>query len=160
MRRSDQTGASAPRKGSLMRTSQSGVAAYTSPAITRFPPPDFLTRTQQNLWIAALSDIPLEFFRARHIPMMIQYVRAVEHMMRFSDEFQADPDDTDALNKWERMFRISSRLERHLSLNTEALISLVVRARAELRVANQQKRSHENSEDERNTRAGLIYVGH
>jgi hypothetical protein len=58
------------------------------------------------------------------------------------------------------MFRISSRLERHLSLNTEALISLVVRARAELRVANQQKRSHENSEDERNTRAGLIYVGH
>ena len=160
MSRDKQTGRSAPRQGSLLRTSQSGVSGYIAPAISRFPAPDFLTDMQKNLWIAALSDVPLEFFRARHIPFMIQYVRAVEHMMRASDELEADHEDIDALNKWDRMSKIAARLERHLSLNVEALISLVVRARSEHRVANQQKSLKEAGEDEANSRFGLTYVGY
>lgn len=161
MKRSEQNGRNAPRQGTLARASQSGVVGgYIVPAISRFPPPEFLTDTQRNLWIAALSDVPLEFFRTRHIPMMIQYVRAVEHMMRFSDEFEADPEDLDALNKWDRMSKIAARLERHLSFNAEALISMVLRARSEFRVATQQKNLKEAGEDERNARSGLTYVGY
>lgn len=160
MKRSDQTGANAPRKGAMIRQTMFGNAAYSVPAITRFPPPDFLTQTQTNIWIAALSDVPLEFFRARHISMMVQYVRAVEHMMTFSDEFEADPDDMVALGKWERMIRLASRLENHLALNTRSLIDLVVRSRTELRAAHQSQNAQEAGEDSRNPRVGLVYVGH
>lgn len=166
MSRSDQTGANAPRKGTMIRQTRFGVAGYNIPALERFPPPEFLTDTQRNLWIAALSDVPLEFFRARHIPLMIQYVRAVEMMMTFSDQVQTDNDDPIAFVKWEKMLRVVMRLENHLSMNTESLISMVIRARAEFRVANQAKSAREagqageNSDTPINPRAGLVYVGH
>lgn len=160
MSRSDQVGLNAPRKGSLLRTSQSGVAAFQVPASERFPPPDFLSETQINIWNAALDDIPLEFFRARHIPMMIQYVRAVEKLMVFSDEFEADGDDTTAMNRWDRMIRIVSRLEKHLGLDTHTLHDRVMRARAEFRAAHQGKNAHESTVNERGVRTGLVYVGH
>jgi hypothetical protein len=160
MKRSEQTGANAPRKGTLQRQSQSGVAAYDIPALTRYPPPDFLTRTQTNLWIAVLGDMPLEFFRARHIPMMIQYVRAVERMMVISDEAESDPEDPDLLSRWERLFRLVSRMERHMGLDVPSLVSLITRARSEIRVAHQKKATIEAGQEERSHRAGLTYVGH
>lgn len=58
------------------------------------------------------------------------------------------------------MIRVTTRLENHLSLNTGSLISLVVRARTEHRVANQVKSAREAGEDGNNVRAGLTYVGH
>jgi hypothetical protein len=158
MDRGEQTGAKAPRKGSLIRTSQSGIAAFSVAALDRFPPPDFLNDMQRNLWVASLSDIPLEFFRARHIPMMIQYVRAVALMMHYSDAVAEDPDDAIAVNAWERMIRISSRLELHLSLNTGRLIDTISRARSEFRAAQQGKTAKEAGEVGRNSRSGLVYV--
>jgi hypothetical protein len=160
MSRDDQTGGNAPRQGTMIRQSRFGATSYDTVALTRFPPPDFLTPTQRNLWIAALGDVPLEFFRARHIPVMIQYVRAVERMMFYSDRFEEDPEDAISLSRWDKMLKICYRLENHLSLNTGALISLVVRARTELKLANQQKNAREAGEDESNKRRGLTYVGH
>lgn len=160
MDRDEQVGANAPRQGKMIQQTTFGVSSYTVMALERFPPPDFLSQTQRNLWIAALGDTPLEFFRARHIPLMIQYVRAVERMMKYSDEFEEDPDDMIAMNRWNAMIRITTRLERHLSLNTEALMSLVIRARSELRAANQQKNAVESGRSAANKRAGLTYVGH
>lgn len=160
MSRSNQTGANAPRKGTMIRQTRFGVAGYNMPALERFPPPEFLSDTQRNLWIAALGDVPLEFFRARHIPIMIQYVRAVELMMTLSDELQEEQDNPIIFSKWEKMLRITMRLENHLSMNTESLISMVIRARAELRVANQAKRAQEAGESVDAPRAGLVYVGH
>jgi hypothetical protein len=144
----------------MLRQSSFGNTALMTAALERFPPPEFLTDMQRNLWIAALSDVPLEFFRARHIPMMIQYVRAVEHMMRFSDIFEKDPDDTRAMMNWDRMSRIVTRYENQLSLGTSHIIQMVLRARAEVRVANQAKRQDEVGESSRDMRTGLTYVGH
>lgn len=160
MKRSDQSGAHAPRKGTMLRQSAFGMAAYTTKAIERFPPPEFLSDMQKNLWIAALGDVPLEFFRARHIPIMIQYVRAVEIMMKFSDAYEADHEDDIAFARWTRMMTVVSRLERHMSLNTEALISMVIRARTELKLAHQAQKRDEASEDSSSLRRGLTYVGH
>lgn len=160
MSREDQTGSNAPRQGTMIRQSRFGATAYDVAALTRFPPPDFLTPTQRNLWIAALSDVSLEFFRARHIPVMIQYVRAVERMMVYSDQFEADPEDAVSLARWDKMLRICYRLENHLSLSTGALISLVVRSRTENKLANQQKKMQDAAEDPANKRRGLTYVGH
>jgi hypothetical protein len=144
----------------MIRQSRFGVAGYNLPALERFPPPEFLTDTQRNLWIAALGDVPLEFFRARHIPIMIQYVRAVETMMELSDQLAEDSSDPVIFSRWEKMLRITMRVENHLSMNTEALISMVTRARSELRVANQQKSAREAGESAAAPRAGLVYVGH
>lgn len=160
MSRSDQTGSNAPNKGTIIKQTRRGVASYDIPAITRYPPPSFLTDTQTNLWIACLSDVPLEFFRARHIPMMIQYVRAVEQMMRYSDLFEEDPDDIVSLNMWERFSRLVIRLEKHLSLHTDKLITMVTQARSEMRMAHQMNRAKEAGRDAANIRAGLIYDGH
>lgn len=159
MKRSEQTGKKSPRKGTLLRTSQSGVAAFQIPALDRFPPPDFLNEMQKNLWVASLSDTPLEFFRARHIPMMIQYVRAVSLMMIYSDAVEADPDDAVSIAAWDRMMRISTRLENHLSLNTGRLIDTVVRARSEFRAAQQGKVANEAGTAASSGRKGLVYVG-
>lgn len=158
MKRTDQVGKEAPRKGSLIRTSQSGVAAFEVAALERFPPPDFLNEMQKNLWIASLSDIPLEFFRARHIPMMIQYVRSVALMMIYSDAVTADPDDAISVAAWDRMVRISTRLENHLSLNTGRLIDTVVRARSEFRAMQQGKTGREAAASPGASRKGLVYV--
>lgn len=158
MKRSDQTGKQSPRKGSLIRTSQSGIAAFQTPALDRFPPPEFLNEMQRNLWIASLSDTPLEFFRARHIPMMIQYVRAVSLMMIYSDAVESDPDDAISVTAWNRMINISSKLENHLSLNTGRLIDTVVRARSEFRAAQQGKTGREAAAAPGATRKGLVYV--
>jgi hypothetical protein len=130
------------------------------PALDRFPAPDYLTDMQKNLWIAALSDFPLEFFRSRHIPTMILYVRTVEKMMSFSDQYEADPEDIEALNMMERMSRLASRLERQLSLTTGHLVSMVVRARTEMKLANQGKKANEAGEGFTAKRLGLVYVGH
>lgn len=158
MDRSEQQGSKAPRKGTLIRTTaHSGVAAFSVPALDRFPPPDFLDEMQRNLWVASLSDMPLEFFRARHIPMMIQYVRAVALMMHYSDAVDSDPDDAISVNAWERMIRIASRLETHLSLNTGRLIDTISRARSEFRVAQQSKTAKEAGQTSRQTRVGLVY---
>lgn len=158
MKRSEQTGNKAPRKGSLIRTSQSGVAAFSVPALDRFPPPEFLNEMQQNLWIASLSDTPLEFFRARHIPMMIQYVRAVSLMMIYSDAVTADPDDAISVAAWDRMMKMATRLESHLGLNVGRLIDTVVRARAEFRAGHQGKMSQEAGAAPGAARKGLVYV--
>lgn len=158
MKRSSQVGKDAPRKGSLIRTSQSGIAAFQIPALERFPPPDFLNEMQKNLWIASLSDVPLEFFRARHIPMMIQYVRAVALMMIYSDAVMADPDDAISVSAWNRMVNISTKLEVHLSLNTSRLIDTVVRARSEFRAAQQGKTGQEAAVSSGAARKGLVYV--
>jgi len=160
MNRSDQRGVNAPRKGTMIRQTRFGAAGYNLPALERFPPPEMLTDTQRNLWIAALGDIPLEFFRARHIPIMIQYVRAVELMMIASDQLQEDNENPIAFVRWEKMLRVVTRLETHLSMNTNALIDMVIRARAELRVAQQQKIANEAAESTNAPRSGLIYVGH
>lgn len=160
MSRDDQVGGNAPRQGTMIRQSRFGATAYDVPALTRFPPPDFLTPTQRNLWIAALSDVPLEFFRARHIPVMIQYVRAVERMMHFSDLFEEDPEDAISFARWDKMLRICYRLENHLSLSTGALISLVVRSRTENKLAHQQKTMKESADNPADKRRGLTYVGH
>lgn len=160
MKRSDQSGDNAPNRGTMIKQSSRGVAAFDVAAIDRYPPPSFLTPTQTNLWVASLSDVPLEFFRARHIPIMIQYVRAVEKMMLFSDQFEADPDNVVALSMWERMIRMTTKLERQLSFHTEALISVVTRARGEMRLANQMKKAKEAGTTKSSTRTGLIYVGH
>lgn len=156
--RNNQTGANAPRRGTLLKASPSGVVSHTVPAITRFPPPDFMTRTQKNVWIAALSDMPLEFFRARHIPTMIQYCRAVERMMHFSDQWEKDIEDDIARTTWIRMMQVVRSLENQLSMGTNTLILLGVKARSEHRVANQSRNAAEAGEDDRNTRAGLTYV--
>jgi hypothetical protein len=153
-------GNSNARPGSYTRTTAIGTAAYNTPALARFPPPEFLTKTQSNIWVAALADISLEFFRARHIPMMIQYVRAVEHMMKASDEFEEDPEDQIARIKWERMFKLAAKLERHLSLHTENLISMVVRSRSELRVQHETKRNADSGDEANASRTGLIYAGY
>jgi hypothetical protein len=158
MKRSEQTGKKSPRKGTLIRTSQSGVAAFQIPALDRFPPPEFLNEMQKNLWVASLSDTPLEFFRARHIPMMIQYVRAVSLMMIYSDAAEADPDDAISIAAWDRMMRISIRLENQLSLNTGRLIDTVVRARSEFRAAQQGKVANEAGASASSGRKGLVYV--
>lgn len=160
MKREDQTGANAPNRGTMIRQSRFGTSAYSIPALDRFPPPEFLTEMQTNLWIAALSDFPLEFFRARHIPTMIQYVRATERAMFYSDQYEADPEDIEALNMMERMSRLSARLERQLSLTTGHLVSMVTRARSEMKVANQQKAIGESSAGFTAKRLGLVYVGH
>jgi hypothetical protein len=144
----------------MIRQSTRGIAALDVPAITSFPPPSFLTSTQTNLWIACLSDVPLEFFRARHIPVLIQYVRAVEKMMHYSDLYEADPDDIVSLNMWDRLMRIATRLERQLSFHTTSLISRTTRATGEARVAAQTKRAKEAGKSGANARAGLIYVGY
>jgi hypothetical protein len=160
MNRDDQTGANAPRQGTMIRQSRFGTSAFDVPALSRFPPPDFLTPVQRNLWIAALADVPLEFFRARHIPIMIQYVRAVERMMALSDLYEEDPEDAISFARWDKMIRICSRLENHLSLSTGALISLVVRSRTENKLAHQNKTAQEAAEAPTNKRKGLTYVGH
>jgi hypothetical protein len=159
MKRSEQTGKKSPRKGTLIRTSQSGVAAFQIPALDRFPPPEFLNEMQKNLWVASLSDTPLEFFRALHIPMMIQYVRAVSLIMIYSDAAEADPDDAISIAAWDRMMRISIRLENQLSLNTGRLIDTVVRARSEFRAAQQGKVASEAGVAASSGRKGLVYVG-
>jgi hypothetical protein len=117
-----------------------------------------MTRTQKNVWIAALSDMPLEFFRARHIPTMIQYCRAVERMMHFSDQWEKDIEDDIARTTWIRMMQVVRSLENQLSMGTNTLILLGVKARSEHRVANQSRNAAEAGEDDRNTRAGLTYV--
>lgn len=160
MNRDDQTGENAPRKGTMIRQSRAGNAAFSVMALEKFPPPHFLTDTQRNVWIAALGDHPLDFFRARHIPMMIQYVRAVELMMTASDEVQDDPSDSLAMLRWERMMRITTKLESTLSLSTGRLVDMVVRARSEQRAAFQGKRAKDAGESASNARAGLTYVGH
>jgi hypothetical protein len=144
----------------MLRQSRFGTTAYSIPALDRFPPPDFLTEMQSNLWIAALSDFPLEFFRARHIPTMIQYVRATERAMFYNDQYEADPEDVEALNMFERMSRLAARLERQLCLNTGHLVSMVVRARSEMKLANQTKNAKEAGEGFTAKRLGLVYVGH
>jgi hypothetical protein len=162
MSRSDQKGTAAPRQGTMIRQSRFGAANYMTPALERFPPPDFLTEMQQNLWIACLSDVPLDFFRSRHIPIMIQYVRCIERMMKYSDEVEADPDDAIAYTKWNGALNLSLRLEKHLSFGTGDLMMLVVRARTEMKLSNQQRNRDEASEGESpaQMRAGLTYVGH
>jgi hypothetical protein len=160
MSRSSQTGSNAPRKGSLLRTSNSGIMGYQTPAINRYPPPEFLTQTQANVWTAVLEDTPLEFFRARHIPILVQYVRMCERLMTLSDEVEADPDDTTAYNRWERVLRILFRLEKHLKIDIGSLQDLLIRARAEFRVANQTKSINEAGQEDRSKRTGLVYVGH
>jgi len=160
MSRDDQTGRKAPNQGTMIRQTRFGVAAFNVPAIERFPPPEFLTNTQRNIWVAVLNDVPQEFFRARHLPMMIQYVRLVERMMKYSDQFEADMDDKEALSMFERTMKVVMRLETHLALNTGRLIDLVVRARTELKTAHQGKTAREAGESKANARSGLTYVGH
>lgn len=142
----------------MIRTSQSGVAAFQVPALERFPPPEFLNEMQKNLWIASLSDVPLEFFRARHIPMMIQYVRAVALMMIYSDAVTADPDDSISAEAWKRMINISTKLETHLCLDSGKLMNMVLRARSEFRAAQQGKTGMEASVSSGSARKGLVYV--
>jgi hypothetical protein len=160
MSRSDQVGANAPNKGSMIRQSRYGAANYMVPALERFPPPETLTDMQRNLWIACLSDVPLDFFRPRHIPIMIQYVRCIERMMILSDQVEADPDDAIAYTKWNGALNLSMRLEKHLSFGTADLMMLVVRARTELKLANQQRNNDEAADSPAQMRAGLTYVGH
>lgn len=160
MSRDDQVGDEAPRRGTMIRQSRSGAAAFEVMAIDKFPPPHFLTETQRNVWIAALADQPMDFFRARHIPLMIQYVRAVELMMNTSDEVQEDPTDSITFLRWERSMRIVMKLEGFLSLSTGRLIDLVVRARSEQRAAMQKKRAIDAGDKSSSSRAGLTYVGH
>jgi hypothetical protein len=144
----------------MIRQSRFGTPAYVTMALERFPPPAFLTPTQVNIWTAALGDFPLEFFRARHLPVMIQYVRAVEHMMKFSDEFESDPEDMIAFNRWTKMMTLVRQLERQLSFSTAHLIDMVIRARSELKLSQQNQRSREAGEQSASPRRGLVYVGH
>lgn len=160
MKRSDYRGAAAPNRGTMIRQSRTGTPAYLTMALERFPAPVFLTPTQVNIWNAALGDFPVEFFRARHLPIMIQYVRAVERMMHYSDQFEEDPEDTIAQSRWIKMIAVVARLENQLSLNTKTLIAMVLQARTEMKLANQQKAAHEAGQDEAAPRRGLVYDGY
>lgn len=160
MDREDQRGRNAPNQGSMIRVTKGGVAAFHHSALSRFPPPDFLNHTQQSLWTAALSDVPLEFFRARHIPMMIQYVRAVDRMMEYSDQMIADPDDNIAFKRWEKYTGITIRLERFLGLDVKSLVEIYMRARAETRKGYLDRRDADAGDDDADLREGLVYVGH
>lgn len=164
MSRDEQHGSKAPRKGTMLRQIKSGNFAYNIPALSRFPPPEFLTDMQKNIWIATLGDIQLEFFRARHIPLMIQYVRATEHMMLASDEFTADRNDPTAFRLWEKSILHYRSIERALGFDVPRLIDEVIRARASHRVMFEDKNRLDASSDDvsgaADKRSGLMYVGH
>jgi hypothetical protein len=154
-----QVGNAAPNRGTVIKQSKSGSISYNVPALSSFPAPDFLTPMQTNIWVAALSDISLDFFRARHIPLMIMYVRALERTMNLSDMMEIDPDDSITQARFERSQRILFRMEKHLSLDTVTLISMKLRARAEQRVTDQQKQGKEAGASGAAPRAGLTYAG-
>lgn len=158
MNRSDQTGANAPRQGTMLRLNRDSKVAHTVKAIEKFEPPGFLSNVQRSLWIAALSDTDLEFFRARHIPLMVQYVRAIELMMEASQEVMLFPDSKKKISTWLRYIGIVARLERFLSLDTTSLIARHTRARAERRLATEAENLDEMADGENNARRGLTYV--
>lgn len=162
MSRSKQTGSAAPRQGTMIRQTRFGAAAYDIPAVQKFPAPEFLTTMQKSIWTAALSDISSEFFRARHIPIMIQYVRTLARMMDYSDELENDPEDNLLRSKWLSEMNLAMKLEKHLSFGSGDLIMLVVRARTEMKLAHQQKNAREAADDDnpQYQRQGLTYVGH
>ena len=157
MEKSEYRGKLAPNKGTKLRTNSIGVAVFSAPALRNFPPPEFLTDTQKSLWIAALADVQVEFFRARHIPMMIQYVRAVEKMMTFSDRFEEDIEDEHAMKMWVSFTHIVSKLERILALDARTLMEAVVRSRTALKDSFNERRTLDVESDERDKRKGLVY---
>lgn len=157
MTTSDKVGANAPRKGSL-RTSTSGTPILVIPALSRFPPPPFLTPIQANLWIAALSEVPLDVFRSRHLPMMILYVRSVEHMMRVSDDHQKDPDDDELFRKLKARQAFVASIEHNLSFDTRMLFTTIFRANSHMRLANDEKRMKDVADLDDYQRQELMYA--
>lgn len=158
MSRSDQVGLNAPRQGTMLRQNSGGKVVNTVKAIERFAPPEFLTNVQRSLWIAALSDVELEFFRARHIPLLIQYVRAIELMMDASKEVMMFPENKKKVTMWMRYISIVTRLERFMSFDTTSLIAMHTRARAERRLGVEQDNLDDMADREDNGRRGLTYV--
>lgn len=159
MEKPEYRGRIAPKtQGTKLRTNSIGTITFSAPALRNFPPPEFLTETQASLWVAALADVHVEFFRARHIPMMIQYVRAVEKMMTFSDDFEADSEDERAMTMWLKMMSVVTKLERVLGLDAKSLIEMVVRSRTQLKDSQTARRVLDAEDtEEANKREGLIY---
>lgn len=160
MEKPEYSGKLAPNRGSRLRTNSIGTPTFSAPAIRSFPPPEFLTDMQINLWTAALSDVPVEFFRARHIPMMIQYVRAVEGMMKFSDRVEADEEDDHAFKRWNQYMNVVSRLERTLAMDAKMLITRTLHGRKALKDADTAKRTIDSAgnDAEDNSREDLFYA--
>lgn len=144
-------------QGTFRQATSAGGGPFQSSALDTFPPPEFLTPAQTNVWVACLADMPLEFFRARHLPMMIQYVRNVERMMKLSDEYEDDPDNHEAFAAWVKIFNVTKTMENHLCLNISRLMDIASRGRAEHRLALHSQAMEESSRNERAPRAGLVY---